>query len=83
MKHVSGMRAEGGPYIRHVYNDNAAVLLNAIGHATNTSFENVVAVEEGHLGGGLDPYLVLCVLLGGLGRGKTARPFVGDVESAW
>ena len=71
------------PYIRHVYNHNAAVLLNAIGHATNTSFENVVAVEEGHLGGGLDPYLVLCVLLGGLGRGKTARPFVGDVESAW
>lgn len=46
MKHVSGKRGEGGPYIRHVYNDNAAVLLNAIGHATNTSFENVVAVEE-------------------------------------
>jgi hypothetical protein len=65
MMHASGKRGEGGPYIRHVYNDNAAVLLNAIGHATNTSFENVVAVEEGHLGGRLDPYFVLRVLLAG------------------
>ena len=53
------------PYIRHVYNHNAAVLLNAIGHATNTSFENMVAVEEGHFGGGLYPNFVLCVLFGG------------------
>ena len=49
-------------YIGHVDDDNAAVLLHTVGHTTNTGFKNVIAVEERHLGGGLDPNFVLCVL---------------------
>jgi hypothetical protein len=41
-----------------------AMLLHAVCHATNTGFENVVAVEEGHLRCRLDPNLVLRILLG-------------------
>jgi hypothetical protein len=49
-------------YIGHVDDNNPAVLLHTIGHATNTSFENVIAIKERHLGGRLDPNFVLCVL---------------------